>query len=100
MSQIYAIGFALYFKSYWNVLDTVTAALVLTVCPLHVLRVSIEAGGAVAPMLAFSMLLVSPPAALALPRRTRPPQSMGATRRNTRAPCPSCLLVATPHPEV
>ena len=61
MSQIYAIGFALYFKSYWNVLDTVTAALVLTICPLHVLRISIDSGGAVAPMIAFAMLLVSSP---------------------------------------
>lgn len=63
--QVYAIGVDMYFRSYWNTLDTLSAWLVLAICPMHIIRVSNEEGGALAPMIAFGMILVSHrPAAL------------------------------------
>lgn len=59
LSQIYAIGVTMYFKSYWNAFDATMISLVLTIPPLHVVRVSDDAGEALGPLVAFGMILVS-----------------------------------------
>ncbi|PNW77392.1 hypothetical protein CHLRE_10g434600v5 [Chlamydomonas reinhardtii] len=58
LSQMYAIGLSMYFKSYWNTFDTTMITLVLIIPPLHVIRLTDDAGGALAPMIAFAMILV------------------------------------------
>ncbi|KXZ51579.1 hypothetical protein GPECTOR_12g542 [Gonium pectorale] len=58
LTQIYAIGVGMYFKSYWNTFDSCMVPLVLTIPPLHVVRVSDDEGGALGPLIAFAMIMV------------------------------------------
>lgn len=59
LTQVWATGLAFYLRSYWNVLDILSIALMLIICPFHVLRVSALAGGALTPMIAFATIMVS-----------------------------------------
>ncbi|GFR45654.1 hypothetical protein Agub_g7065 [Astrephomene gubernaculifera] len=58
LTQVYAIGLSLYFKSYWNTFDSMMIPLVLVIPPLHVIRISDNEGGALGPLIALAMVMV------------------------------------------
>lgn len=57
LSQVLAIGPLLYFRSGWNFLDALSVTLMLIIIPFHYTRFNDGPGQALAPMIAFEIIL-------------------------------------------